>query len=100
MRRKWERFKKSYFLYSFKNDWIAVASFVVFLTLVVLSLSSPIIAPYNPYDTSSIDVMDAEIPPSWMEGGKKNFVMGTDIQGRDLLSTMLYGMRLSVFIGC
>jgi peptide/nickel transport system permease protein len=100
MRNKWHRFKNSYFLYSFKRDWIAVASFVVFITLVFVSLASPVLAPYDPYDTSSIDIMNAEIPPSWMEGGEERFLFGTDIQGRDLLSTMFYGMRLSVFIGC
>lgn len=100
MSTRWERFKNSYLLYSFRHDWVAIASFVVLLTLILLSLASPLIAPYNPYDTASIDVMDAEIPPSWMDEGEERFLMGTDIQGRDLLSTMLYGMRLSVFIGC
>ncbi|MBN2283749.1 MAG: ABC transporter permease [Deltaproteobacteria bacterium] len=100
MKKHWERFRKSYFLYSFKRDRVAMVSFGILMTLVVLSLAAPLIAPSNPYDTSSIDVMDAEIPPSWMEGGQERFPLGTDIQGRDLLSTMLYGMRLSVFIGC
>lgn len=100
MNTRWERFRNSYLLYSFRHDWVAVTSFVVLLTLILLSLASPFIAPYNPYDTATIDVMDAEIPPSWMDEGENRFILGTDIQGRDLLSTMLYGMRLSVFIGC
>ncbi len=100
MSTRWERFRNSYLLYSFRHDWVAIARFIVLLTLILLSLASPLIAPYNPYDTAIIDVMDAEIPPSWMDEGEERFLLGTDIQGRDLLSTMLYGMRLSVFIGC
>jgi len=100
MKQRWKRFKQSYLFYNFKRDKVAVVSFTILAIMIVLSVVAPLIAPYNPYDTSAIDVMDAEIPPSWMEGGESRFVLGTDIQGRDLLSTMLYGMRLSVIIGC
>ncbi len=96
----WQRFRKSYLLYSFLHDPIAIISFAVFVILVVLALSAPLIAPYNPYDTASIDIMDAELPPSWLDGGDNRFLLGTDTQGRDMLSTMLYGMRISVAIGC
>lgn len=95
----WDRFKKSYFLYSFKRDPVAVASFSVLLILVCISLLAPVIAPYNTYDTATFDIMDAETPPSWMAGGSEMFMLGTDIQGRDLLSTMIYGLRISLFIG-
>ncbi|MEA3487177.1 MAG: ABC transporter permease [Thermodesulfobacteriota bacterium] len=98
--KQWKRFKASYFLHSFKHDWVAIVSFVVFLTLILLSILAPVIAPHNPYDTASIDIMNAEMPPSWMEEGNPDFILGTDIQGRGLLSTMLYGLRLSVMIGC
>jgi len=98
--KQWKRFKNSYFLHSFKRDRVAIVSFVVLLTLILLSILAPVIAPHNPYDTASIDIMDAEMPPSWMEEGNSDFILGTDIQGRGLLSTMLYGLRLSVMIGC
>ena len=98
--RTWDRFKNSYLLYSFKRDPIAIFSFIVLLFLVVISLLAPIVAPYNTYDTSTFDIMDAEIPPSWMEEGTKDFILGTDIQGRCLLSTMIYGLRVSLIIGC
>jgi len=97
--RTWERFKKSYLLYSFKRDPIAIVSFVVLALLAVISILAPVIAPYNTYDTASFDIMDAETPPAWMEGGNQMFVLGTDIQGRDLLSTMIYGLRVSFLIG-
>ena len=97
--RAWRRFKKSYFFYSFRHDPVAIASFSVFFFLVVVSIFAPVIAPHDPYDTSTIDILDAEIPPSWMENGQDNFWLGTDIQGRDLYSTMIYGLRTSVAIG-
>jgi peptide/nickel transport system permease protein len=98
--RAWTRFKESYLLHSFKRDPIAIVSFCVLVFLVTVSLSAPLVAPYNTYDTSTIDIMDAEIPPSWMEGGDDRFLLGTDIQGRCLLSTMIYGLRVSFLIGC
>ena len=95
----WQRFKDSYFFYSFKRDPVAVTSFSIFVFLVVISFMAPVIAPYSPYDTSTIDIMDSEIPPQWMEEGDERFFLGTDNMGRDLFSTMLYGLRTSVIIG-
>jgi len=99
MRENWNRFRKSYLFYSFKRSPLAIACFSIFIFLVVISFAAPIVSPYNPYDTTIIDIMDSELPPSWMEEGNPNFWLGTDIQGRDLYSTMLYGLRTSVIIG-
>jgi peptide/nickel transport system permease protein len=96
---RWERFKESDFFYHFKRDKIAMASFTVFMVFLLMALASPLIAPHNPYDLSTIDILDAELPPSWMEDGDENFLLGTDEQGRDIFSTMLYGSRLSLTIG-
>ncbi|WP_165309966.1 ABC transporter permease [Vibrio ziniensis] len=96
---RWERFKQSDFLYYFLRDKVAMVSFAVCMVFLVLALAAPLIAPTDPYDMSSIDLMDAELPPSWMEGGDGRFLLGTDEQGRDILSTMLYGSRLSLTIG-
>ena len=79
---------------------MAIASFVVLMVLIATALLAPLIAPFDPYDSASIDIMDAEIPPVWMDEGSAKFILGTDIQGRDLLSTIIHGMRLSVLIGC
>jgi len=94
-----EKLKQSYLLYSFCRDKVAIVSFSILLLLLLAALFAPLLAPYNPYDTAFIDIMDAELPPSWMEEGDSRFFLGTDIQGRDLLSTMLYGLRISVAIG-
>lgn len=99
MKEKFNKFKESYLLYSFRRDPVAVTSFVILLLLVVLSVSAPLIAPYNPWNPDSIDIMNSEMPPAWMADGDSAFMLGTDAQGRDLLSTMLYGMRLSITIG-
>ena len=96
----WNRFKKSYLLYSFKRDPIAIFSFIVLSVLVVISLLAPVVAPHNTFDSSTFDIMDSETPPLWMEEGNKDFILGTDIQGRCLLSTMIYGLRVSLIIGC
>ncbi|MDN3684099.1 ABC transporter permease [Vibrio sinaloensis] len=96
---RWERFKQSDFLYYFKRDKVAMASFTVFMLFLVMALAAPVISPTDPYDLSSIDIMDSELPPAWMEDGDENFLLGTDEQGRDILSTILYGSRLSLTIG-
>jgi len=95
----WNRFKNSYFFYSFKRDPVAITSFIIFFSLVIISFLAPVISPHDPYDTTTIDIMDSELPPSWMEGGEDRFMLGTDNMGRDLFSTMLYGLRTSVIIG-
>lgn len=96
---QWQRFKDSDFLYAFLKDKVAMVSFAIFATFLVFAIASPIIAPTDPYDLTHIDIMDAELPPSWMEEGDSRFLLGTDEQGRDILSTILYGSRLSLTIG-
>lgn len=99
MKRSWKRFKKSYLLYSFKSDKTAIFSFVVLIVLMMTGLLAPVVSPYDPYDPGSIDIMNSEIPPPWIDEGSREFMLGTDIQGRDLFSTMIYGLRLSILIG-
>ena len=100
MNRSWQRFKKSYFWYSFKRSKIAIISFCVLVLMISVGILAPLLAPYNPFDPANIDIINSEIPPAWTEEGSREFLLGTDIQGRDLLSTMIYGLRLSIIIGC
>ncbi len=95
----WQRFKQSDFLYYFLRDKVAMVSFAFFLLFLAMALTAPLLAPTNPYDLASIDIMDSELPPVWLEGGDERFLLGTDEQGRDILSTILYGSRLSLTIG-
>jgi peptide/nickel transport system permease protein len=86
-------------LHSFLRDPVALGSFIILAVLVLSAFGAPIVAPHDPYDSRTIDIMDAQTPPSWSEGGDTEFLLGTDAQGRDILSTMLYGMRVSLIIG-
>jgi len=95
----WHQFIESDFFYHFKRDKIAIISFIIFLTLVILAAFAPLIAPYDPYDLTNLDIMNSELPPIWEEGADPRFILGTDDQGRDLWSTILYGMRVSLLIG-
>jgi len=96
---KLQKFKESYLLYSFKRDKVAMASFIILVILLLLAVAAPWIAPMNPYDANNIDIMNSEIPPMWSEEGESKFPLGTDNMGRDMFSTMLYGLRTSIIIG-
>jgi peptide/nickel transport system permease protein len=63
------------------------------------SLFAPLIAPQDPFDLASFDLLDAELPPIWQQGSDARFLLGTDAQGRDLFSAILYGTRISLFVG-
>jgi peptide/nickel transport system permease protein len=67
--------------------------------IAIASFAAPLIAPQNPFDLASFDVLDADFPPFWMEGSDARFLLGTDSQGRDLLSAILYGTRISLTVG-
>lgn len=96
---RWQRFKNSDIIYYFLKDKVAIVSFAIFMMFITASVLAPWVAPTDPYDLSLIDIMDSELPPSWMEEGDSRFLFGTDDQGRDVFSTILYGSRLSLTIG-
>jgi peptide/nickel transport system permease protein len=93
------KIQRSDFVYYFFRDPIAYISFGILLVLFVGAFAAPLIAPHNPYDPTTIDIMDSELPPAWTSEGSARFLLGTDDMGRDMLSTMLYGMRISILIG-
>ncbi|WP_439625175.1 ABC transporter permease [Shinella sp.] len=72
---------------------------LVLAIMLVLVVFAPLIAPMDPRDVSSYSLIDMEIPPSFMDGGDPRFLLGTDNQGRDLVSVILFGLRISVVIG-
>jgi peptide/nickel transport system permease protein len=67
--------------------------------IAIAAALAPLIAPQNPFDLGSFDVLDAERPPLWLEGSDPRFWLGTDAQGRDLFSAILYGTRISLLVG-
>lgn len=76
--------------------WIAS---LVAIAMILAASFAPLIAPANPLDLASYNLADSEIPPRWAEGGDPRFLLGTDNQGRDMLSAILYGARVSLMIG-
>ena len=93
------RARRSQFWHSFKKDRIAQVSLLILIAATSMALLAPLVAPHDPYDASSIDIMDSELPPSWESGGDDRFWLGTDAQGRDLWSAIMYGTRISLTIG-
>jgi peptide/nickel transport system permease protein len=69
------------------------------LAIIAAAALAPLIAPFNPTDLTSFNLIDAELPPRFSAEGDPRFLLGTDNQGRDLLSAMLYGARVSILIG-
>lgn len=93
------RFLESDLFYSFRRSPLTVASAIVSLVLVLAAVFAPLIAPQNPFDPAAISIMDSFYPPAWSADGQPGFLLGTDDQGRDVLSTILYGMRISLAVG-
>lgn len=90
----WRRFATSFF-----SDRIATASFALLLLLVLAALAAPLIAPQNPYDLGTVSVLDARLAPGEKGGAGFTLWLGADGAGRDMLSAMLYGLRISLGVG-
>jgi len=90
VRRFWNEFRESH---------IAVAALAVVIVMIVAAVLAPLIAPQNPYDIASLDLADARRPPGYLGSGGYVHWLGTDAQGRDLLSAILYGLRISMEMG-
>ncbi|MCV6547587.1 MAG: ABC transporter permease [Cohaesibacter sp.] len=85
--------------YSFWHTPMAIFAAFIALVMVLSAIFAPFLAPQNPFDLAVIDLLDSNLPPSWMEEGDPRFLLGTDDQGRDILSTVLYGSRISLLVG-
>jgi peptide/nickel transport system permease protein len=91
----WMRFRRDFFA-----SKLAVAGLFVLVSLIVLALAAPWIAPQNPYDLGQVDILDSKLPPGTKSAtGKYTHWLGTDGLGRDLFSAMLYGLRISLAVG-
>ena len=85
--------------WSFRRSPVTIVAAVLTLACVGGALFAPWLAPQDPLDLAALDLNDAFIPPLWSEGGKLAYPLGTDNQGRDVLSTILHGTRLSLAVG-
>jgi peptide/nickel transport system permease protein len=96
---RWERITDNDIMWSFLSSPGAMTAAVVSSIIILACLFAPLIAPFDPFDPAQISLWDGKLPPSWAEGGQSQYVLGTDNQGRDMLSTILYGGRLSILVG-
>jgi peptide/nickel transport system permease protein len=85
--------------YNFRHSPVALISAVIALILVVAAAFAPFIAPHNPMDVASLSLMDSFKPPVGMPDADWSNPLGTDNQGRDVLSAIMYGMRISLLVG-
>ena len=95
----WEKFKDSDIYFSFIKSPTAVVSSIILLIIFFCSFFVEFVTPHNPFDPASLSLMEAFTPPSWTDEGMAKFILGTDGQGRDMLSTILYGSRISLIVG-
>ncbi len=93
------RFFDSDVFYSFRTSPVTVISFVITLVIFISAAFAPWLAPYDSFDPASVELMNAYTPPAWAEDGTSDFFLGTDDQGRDILSTLMYGSRISLLVG-
>ncbi|MGF7008572.1 ABC transporter permease [Aminobacter sp. BE322] len=92
-------FADSDLFYSFRRSRTTVIAAVALALLFIGAVFAPLIAPHNPFDIANLNLLDSELPPSWLEGGNPAYWLGTDTQARDVLSSILYGLRISLFVG-
>lgn len=84
---------------SFKASKITIVAAIIVVLMVLGAVFAPLIAPFDPFDPAKVFLSDASIPPMWQQGGDPRFVIGTDDQGRDMYSAILYGLRVSLIVG-
>lgn len=85
--------------HSFKRNPVVVVSAIVTVVCIFGAVFAPWIAPHNPFDLKTLDLNNAGLPPRWMEEGDARFLLGTDEQGRDVLSSIMFGARISLLVG-
>ncbi|MBE9545678.1 MAG: ABC transporter permease [Proteobacteria bacterium] len=94
-----KRFFDSDIFYSFRQSPTTIAAAAITLLIITGAVFAPWIAPQDPFDMASLDLLDAHAPPAWVEEGDPRYFLGTDDQGRDIFSTILYGSRISLMVG-
>ena len=85
--------------YRFRRSPLAILATALTLTFFLAAAFAPVLAPHNPFDPSTLRLINAFTPPVWVEDGTPEFLLGTDDQGRDILSTLMYGARISLIVG-
>ncbi len=94
-----QRFLSSDIVYNFTRSPAAIIAGTVTFLCILTAIFASWIAPFDPFDPAQINLWDGKLPPAWVDGGQPQYLLGTDNQGRDMLSTIIYGGRLSIIIG-
>jgi peptide/nickel transport system permease protein len=87
------------FLLDFAESRIAMAGLVVLVLILLVAIFAPLVSPQNPYDLATLDLLDGRLPPGERSASGGTYWLGTDDQGRDMLSAIVYGLRTSLFVG-
>ena len=99
MREALRRFFDGDVWHSFRNSPVAMAAAAVAALCVFCAAFAPWVAPHDPFDLASLELADSRLPPAWDAEGKPAYLLGTDDQGRDILSALMYGARISLLVG-
>jgi peptide/nickel transport system permease protein len=84
--------------HSFRTSPVAVAAALIAFVCIFCAVFANLVAPHNPFDLTKLELSDAHLPPSWVAGGKATYLLGTDEQGRDILSALMFGARISLVV--
>jgi peptide/nickel transport system permease protein len=85
--------------FSFRSSPMAMVAAVIAALCIFCSLFAPWVSPHNPFDLATLNLSDARLPPAWEADGTRKYLLGTDDQGRDILSALFYGARISLAVG-
>jgi peptide/nickel transport system permease protein len=85
--------------YSFRRSPLVIVAAAIVVAYFVAALFAPWVAPHNPFDLKTLNLLDAFTPPAWSERGNPRYFLGTDDQGRDVISAIIFGSRMSLVIG-
>ena len=85
--------------YSFRTSPVAIVAAGIAFVCAFCAVFAGFVAPHNPFDLTTLVLSDARLPPAWMPEGSSKYVLGTDDQGRDILSALMYGARISLVVG-
>ncbi|PPE70438.1 ABC transporter permease [Caldimonas thermodepolymerans] len=94
-----KRFFEGDVWYSFRTSPVAILAAIIAFVCIFAAVFADWMAPHNPFDLATLELGDARLPPAWMEEGNPKYLLGTDGQGRDILSALMYGARISLFVG-
>ncbi len=93
------RFLDSDVWYSFRTSPMAIVAAVIAFVCVFSAVFAPWVAPHDPFNLATLNLSDARLPPAWVQDGNPAYLLGTDDQGRDILSALMYGARISLAVG-